>query len=70
MKRHINYQATLSKEAVELFIKLTEVAEMIHHQQISRAEIYERMAAMDRELVNTCHEDLLQIREAHKEVKL
>ena len=62
----ITYQATIADEAAELFIKLTEIAELVHHVNFDRTDIIEKLAALDRRTINTCHEQLLTMRKPSK----
>lgn len=58
----ISYRATITDEAAELFVKLTEIAELVHHINFDRTDIIEKLAALDRRTINTCHEQLLTMR--------
>lgn len=62
----IKYEATITDEAAALFVKLTEIAELVHHTNVNRTEIIERLAALDRRTINTCHEQLLTMRTPSK----
>lgn len=66
MNQHIQYQATISDEAAQLFVQLTEIAELVHHTNLDRVEIINRLALLDRRTINTCHEQLITMRQPAK----
>ena len=52
----------MSKEAIELFILLTDSAELVHHTNVERHIIIDKIKSAPRELVNECNEKLREFR--------
>ena len=59
----------MSDEAIDLFIQLTDATELLHHTDIERHLIIDKLRNTDRELMNTANEDLKRIRESRKVIK-
>lgn len=49
---------TISPDAIELFLQLTNIAEKAHHHDIPRHEILEELALLPREQINLVNEQL------------
>lgn len=57
---------SISPQAIDAFLKLCECAESVHHPNIPRPDILEKLAGIDRALINQCFEDLNRISKTNK----
>ena len=59
----------VSPDAVELFILLTAVVELINHDDYDREMILQKIAGCSRGMANTCYQDLLRVRDSYKTIE-